>query len=380
MRTAPDLEEWLNDTDIKNAVQEAKLEEEAKHHLSLGMKPYQVVDIILQRAKGWGMEVGMTDIKRIVRGEVLRLAKNMMDCPLAEADPDMHLLHHVAEVRKRDGDVTYRFGIDGLDSCIGEGAYPAEIVLTVGAPGAMKTSLALTACDEYLSRTQGTILFFSLDLPVEELQTRRIMRVMGCNYDTAEREMKAGTSSYNDAREERNARDDGRFWLVGRSDKDDITWTMSRIEQECELRFPDIVVVDYVQTIQGYDDELKLTRDVAPRFKRLATRNKVIVHLLSQMSKVSRTAQRNGASGGLGMGGSHLEQLASFEVELLKEPALDGQMPVIVGSVPKTRRGVSGRSFALEYRGHTMEFTGRSQQVRRSKGGEPVHDVKDIVF
>ena len=135
-----------------------------------------------------------------------------------------------------------------------------------------------------------------------------------------------------------------------------------------------MVVIDYLTAVSGYQSELECTRSVMPVIKELARSEKITFLLLNQMSRMEKINQKNGVTMGNGMGGSIVEQRADFVYSLLKDAPIDGHSNLVL-TVAKNRRGLNGKSFALEYRGHSMTFTGRSAEVLRQKPQQAVFEV-----
>ena len=96
--------------------------------------------------------------------------------------------------------------------------------------------------------------------------------------------------------------------------------------------------------------------------------------ILSQMGRASKQLQASGSPTlGSAKGGGIVEELANAQVDIFKDaPVNELALPRIVATVAKTRRGVAGRSFELEYDGRTMSFTGKAVPVRRLKAQKPV--------
>ena len=130
---------------------------------------------------------------RKAAAEAMNLVKTMMDVDydgkiiLSEdqsvavlpSDSADHMRILRAEVESWESMEGMGFGIYDLDRAFG-GLYPGEVMAIVGAPGSMKTSLALNAVDDYLERYNEKCLFFSLDMPARTIQARRMVRVMNC--------------------------------------------------------------------------------------------------------------------------------------------------------------------------------------------------------
>lgn len=303
------------------------------------------------------------EIKAIVR-EVMREIKAGVHRQIT-MDPAEFRRRMVAEVKAWGGSAQFRLGIPKIDEQYGGGIYPGEVMVIFGSEGSMKTSLVLNGISDYLSRTKGVVLYLSIDMEGTKIEVRRVMRMLGCDENTAREQMRDLTPDYREADERLEELDDGRFLLI-EGDQ-----TLKSIDEILKVEIPDVVVIDYVTAIDGYRSDLECTHAVIPQIKAWARKEKITFVLLNQMSRAEKSNQRKGDTGN-GMGGAIVEQRADIVLSLFKDFRPDGEQPAIILTTVKNRRGVNGRSYSLEYRGHSMEFTGRAALAQREKKIEPI--------
>lgn len=338
--------------------------EEARRLLSMGFAPLDAIRAITYTIE-LPSKLSRSEIKQAVRTALREVSKDVKQVVIT--DPAEYRARLVAEVKSWGNMAQFRLGIPGVDEQYSGGIYPGEVAVLVGSEGSMKTSLTLHAIDDYLRHTQGLVLYFSLDMEASKVELRRIMAKMDCSERMAMAQMVAGTDEYMEAVE---ALDEygGRFLIV------DGQWTLKRMVDLIRTEIPDVVVIDYLTAVDGYQSELECTRAVMPVIKELARSDKITFFLLNQMSRMEKINQRNGVTTGNGMGGSIVEQRADFVFSLLKDAPIDGHSNLVL-TIAKNRRGLNGKSFALEYRGHSMTFTGRSAEVLRQKPQQAVFEV-----
>lgn len=338
--------------------------EEARRLLSMGFAPLDAIRAITYTIE-LPSKLSRSEIKQAVRTALREVSKDVKQVVIT--DPAEYRARLVAEVKSWGNMAQFRLGIPGVDEQYSGGIYPGEVAVLVGSEGSMKTSLTLHAIDDYLRHTQGLVLYFSLDMEASKVELRRIMAKMDCSERMAMAQMVAGTDEYMEAVE---ALDEygGRFLIV------DGPWTLKKMVDLIRLEIPDVVVIDYLTAVSGYQSELECTRDVMPVLKDLARTEKITFFLLNQMSRMEKINQKNGVTMGNGMGGSIVEQRADFVFSLLKDAPIEGHSNLVL-TVAKNRRGLNGKSFALEYRGHSMTFTGRSAEVVRQKPQQAVFDI-----
>ena len=156
-------------------------------------------------------------------------------------------------------------------------------------------------------------------------------------------------------------------------------WSIRGLEVQVGIRLPSLVVVDFLTCLKpAGQSDLECAEEVMPRIQALAQKLGTKFLLLSQMGRSSKSDQSKGAIGGHSKGGGIIEELAHSEIELLKDCGMDedGQQR-IVATITKTRRGQNGQSFALKYRGKSMEFTGSAVRVESTKTRNPLFDLAD---
>lgn len=351
-----------DDPELKRIYSEGKARDFAIEKLKQGYSPLDAIRSI-QYTLPLPVPLKRPEIKAIVR-EAMREFKAAVRSKIT-MDPADFRRRMVAEVKAWGQSAHFRLGIPKVDEQFGGGIYPGEIMVIYGSEGSMKTSLVLNGISDYIGRTSGVCLYFSMDMEGTKVETRRVMRMMGCDENTALYHMAKGSPEYREADERLQEADDGRFLLVEGEQ------TIKSMEEIIKVEIPDVVVIDYITAIDGYRSDLDCTRDVMPKIKEWARREKTAFVLLNQMSRAEKSNQRKGETGN-GMGGSIVEQRADVVLSLFKDQRQDGDMPAIILTTVKNRRGLSGRSYSLEYRGYCMEFTGRAAAAFREKKQAPV--------
>lgn len=283
--------------------------------------------------------------------------------------------HHAGallrSVKEHDESRDFRFGVRPLDGAIGGGLRPGELGVLVGSPGSMKTSLALHGVERYLDGG-GKVLFFSLDMPPQEIIRRRLQARLKCPSWKVDELIRQGDPRIPEMLRAMEREDGGRFLLIGNDEGERVT--LERVVDLTETIVPNLVVIDYLTLLRGpKQSDLEAVNESMPRLKDLGQRSGVTFLLLSQMGRGSRTEQAAGKIGGHSKGGGIVEELCHVEVELLRDvPETEGESPRIVATVAKTRRGVAGASFELEYDGPSMTFTGWGWKVARERPQRPV--------
>lgn len=286
--------------------------------------------------------------------------------------PGEHLVRLRKEVQSWGDSYAFELGIQALDNAWG-GLMPGELGVLVGSQGSMKTSLALNGVEHFLRENpKATVLFFSLDMTAEELSARLIMRDLGVSLPEMYGMMREKNQQYLEAEKRFGQATKGRLKILGNSYQK--RWTIDGFEYQVAMRNPDLVMVDFLTCLKkpGQSD-LEAVEDIMPRIQAITQKMRIKTLLLSQMGRASKSDQAKGVIGGHSKGGGIVEELAHAEIELFKDaPAAEGQMPRIVATVTKTRRGVNGSSFQLDYRGKQMEFTGQALRVQKNKDRKPI--------
>lgn len=286
--------------------------------------------------------------------------------------PGEHIVRLRKEVQSWGDSYAFTLGIQPLDNAWG-GLMPGELGVLVGSQGSMKTSLALNGVEHFLRENpKATVLFFSLDMTAEELSARLIMRDLGVSLPEMYGMMREKSQQYLDAEQRFGQATKGRLKILGNGYKK--RWTIEGFEYQVALRNPDLVMVDFLTCLKrpGQSD-LEAVEDIMPRVQGITQKMRIKTLLLSQMGRASKSDQAKGVIGGHSKGGGIVEELAHAEIELFKDaPAEEGEKPRIVATVTKTRRGVNGASFQLDYKGKQMEFTGQARRVQKDKDRKPI--------
>ena len=159
-----------------------------------------------------------------------------------------------------------------------------QMIVFAGRPGAGKSALAFQFA-EHVSRTQGHVAAFSLEMSAEELIERLAM---------------ADAEWPDDAKSVAKAIDriakNKRFHLFDNS----ASYTMDTIEARCQLLAAvhgslSLVVIDYLQLLEPTDRKMPREQQVAEmsrRVKKMAGKLKVPVIILAQLNRESEKEER----------------------------------------------------------------------------------------
>ncbi len=173
-------------------------------------------------------------------------------------------------------------GIDALDPALGP-MEPGTLLILAARPRVGKTALSLQVADNVAGAGHGA-LYFSVEMAPRRLQMRRMSAHAGVPHDR----LKRGTYTEADrvkmwAAAERMA--DMPMIVDGDSKTIEAIRASARV---AKIRNPDLgmVVVDYIQLIQGGDsDEHKRVGNIAKALKHLARELEIIVVALSQLNR-----------------------------------------------------------------------------------------------
>jgi KaiC/GvpD/RAD55 family RecA-like ATPase len=257
------------------------------------------------------------------------------------------------------------FGIDGLDDLIPGGITAGEILHIVGGEGGLKTSLLLHILCAYADKG-GHSLFFSLDMTPEMIELRLIMRVLNCDRTKAMEHIRDDTDEYRRARAIRERQDIGLCVMGG-------TFDLARMREAILISGADVVAIDYVTLVEGCGNELETAREVTRAVREWRGTWGITFILLSQMSRESKRDATKGGTGGHGIGGSSLEQLVDYEVELIRdEPLIQRGKPRLIATLRKNRSGTGGVSYEIFPCFPSLEFMGHAERVERERKGKPL--------
>lgn len=269
----------------------------------------------------------------------------------------------------------FGFGIRALDDATG-GILPGEICVLTGAPGTMKTSLALCAVDDFVSRTEtGLVYYCSVDMAPREISLRLlerecripevILRGMGERADTELPELRGSVTRKYDGR------------LVIRGHEPQRRMTLPDLLRQCLKRQPQLVVIDYFTCLKAKgQSDLEYVENAMPDIVAFAHQYETSFLLLSQMGRGSRSEQAGGRIGGHSKGGGIVEELAHTEIELVQQH-VDGDKPMVIAAITKARRGVSGQFFSLGYDGPVKRFDGSAMKMAKNTQRKAIFEPVD---
>jgi KaiC/GvpD/RAD55 family RecA-like ATPase len=283
----------------------------------------------------------------------------------AEAEGGRHRAQLEQAIRHRQAVVPVTFGIEGIDALIPGGITGGDVLHIVGGEGGLKTSLLLHILCRYIDKG-GRALFFSLDMTPETIELRRLMRLMDCGRERAMEHVKHNTGEYRRARATLEEQD-GALSVMGGP------LGLGKIREAILMSGADVVAIDYVTLVEGCKSELETAREVTKAIRQWRRSWGITFILLSQMSRESRRDAANGGTGGHGIGGSSLEQLVDYEVELLRDtPLIEGDPPRLIATLRKNRTGPSGISFEIFPCFPGLTFTERAERVESGRRRKPL--------
>lgn len=284
--------------------------------------------------------------------------------PLTDADsPGRRIAEMTEHLRTWADFPAFAFGVPDLDDAFG-GVLPGDICVVAGAPGTMKTSLALSFLDDFIMRTEGRFaLYCSVDMAPREIGMRLAERESGVPEQELRRLAAEGSSRYSEACGLVRSKYDGRLAVRGHTPGSRMT--VRSMLDEALLRNAQLIIIDYLTRLKDpSQSDLEFVEEAMPMLLDHAHRYETSFLILSQIARASRSDQACGHLGGHSRGGGIVEELAHSEIELVRQETA-GTAPMIIACVAKARRGRAGLCFSLDYEGPLKRFTGKSQRVVR---------------
>jgi KaiC/GvpD/RAD55 family RecA-like ATPase len=282
-----------------------------------------------------------------------------------EAQRTRHRAELEQALRHRQNLVPLTLGIGGIDALIPGGITAGEVLHIVGGEGGLKTSLLLHILCAYANRG-GRALFFSLDMPPEAIELRLLMRILNCGKERAAEHVKRDTDEYRRARAVLEECD-GNLPVMGGP------MGLDKMRDSILMSKADVVGIDYVTLVGDYKSELDAAREVTKAIRQWRKSWGVTFVLLSQMSRESKRDAIQGGTAGHGIGGSSLEQLVDYELELIRdEPLSYGGNPRLIATLRKNRAGQSGVSFEIYPCFPSLAFMERADRVERERKRKPL--------
>ena len=365
--------------------------DEALAYLREQLKPCAGVfpDVELRRVIGteiaWLAECAARDKSRPVnldaeRDRFLSEARFGPD-PLTDPDSPTKRMNELETYLRTWADFpAFGFDIGELDNATG-GILPGEVCALTGAPGTMKTSLALSAVDSCVSRTDsGLVCYCSVDMAPREITLRLMERESEIPEPVLRSMESRGDPEVAEICAAVRRKYDGRLVIRGHSPSRRIT--IDNLLHFCLKRQPQLVVIDYFTCLKARgQSDLEFVEDAMPDVIAFAHQYETSFLILSQMSKASRSEQASGRMGGHSRGGGLVSELAHTEIELFQQQQ-EHDKPLVVAAITKARRGIAGQYFSLNYDGPIKKFDGTAQkmtkQVQRKAMFEPVGSFYSI--
>ena len=351
----------INDDELRASMIEAKYSLLVKNERKV---PKEAARMLIQSAKGL---LPSHKIRRAIsRGALLAQKPDAERRFMAESGGERRRAELEEVIRRRHTLEPVTFGIDGLDDLIPGGITAGEILHIVGGEGGLKTSLLLHILCGYAGKG-GHSLFFSLDMTPEMIELRLLMRVLNCDRTRAMEHIRDGTDEYRRAQAVREKQDIGLCVMGG-------PLGLARMREAVLMSGADVAAIDYVTLVEGCgNSELETAREVTRAVREWRRAWGVTFILLSQMSRESKRDAAKGGNGGHGIGGSSLEQLVDYEVELMRdEPLIQRGKPRLIATLRKNRSGPCGVSFEIFPCFPSLEFMGHAERVERERKSKPL--------
>lgn len=240
---------------------------------------------------------------------------------------------------------------------------PGECVLIVGGTGVGKTALASNVA---LAALPLPTIFFELELPDELLFERLVAARHNLKCTEVEEEFKKGF----DLTEQQTRVLFENLFICSES-----VQTIEDIEEQiahAELKTgvaPKVVVIDYIQLVSGKGDRRERISDAAEEIKRMAKRRKVIVILISQISRP--TEGKNEVSLYDAKESGSLENSSGLVIGIWRD---EKDSTLLHGRILKNTKGKAGKRFRMNFDGDKMIISPRganlTDAVNRAKSAD----------
>jgi len=271
----------------------------------------------------------------------------------------------------------FHFGIYELDRALGGGIMKGQTMSIIGNPGSMKTSLLLSGIETWVSESEEPVAFFSVDMDKVSIFERLMLRELQCGPEILRDHYCRQSPEYLQAKVQLAKRYGGGKLTVLENTVGE-KWNIDKIVEYVECNTPGLVCIDFLtQLKKPKQSDFDVVNEAAPLLKDLAHCYGCAVVILSQMSMASRQVQASGGMGGAAKGGPTVEENVDIELELFRDVSDDpiDHSPKIVATIKKTRRGVAGGSFQLDYSGPLMQFKGTARRVHRARAIKPLFET-----
>ena len=171
----------------------------------------------------------------------------------------------------------FSFGLPGLDYHLDGGIRRGESCVVCGKPGSGKSILLSMAAKEAGMDQKKIVLFVTLEMTPKEIMGRIATNVLG-------KRMKTGRENVSDQEaaeilETVSAVENSRIAFLRETD------TIAEIERQVHLTMPDLLVVDYIQQVQGNGDtRAEVVGEVSRRIKLLAIKSNIAALIAAQIN------------------------------------------------------------------------------------------------
>jgi replicative DNA helicase len=258
-------------------------------------------------------------------------------------------------------------GLSQLDTLLG-GFQPSDLVIVAARPSVGKTSLALNIAQHAAAREAKKVGIFSLEMSREQLALRLLSAESGIN----PRPLQSGfvdETDWSKIAQVMNDMHNAPMWI---DDSPALTVMELRTKArrlEAEQRGLDLVIVDYLQLMQGSSAQKEANRvqevsEISRGLKQLARELKVPVIALSQLSRgVEQRGTAEPRLSDLRESGS-IEQDADVVIFLYREGEQNSESEVelVKAKVAKHRNGPIGE-VPLQFRKSNTRFYTMQREV-----------------
>ncbi|OUO94774.1 DnaB-like helicase C-terminal domain-containing protein [Cloacibacillus sp. An23] len=360
------------------------LGEEAKWWASRGGKPTDIAKQLMTSVRMCGEPpfISAADVSQMAVNAFKALVAERRSMGAKSNDPALTEPNDMrAELKNMEAMIDYRteqfhFGVHELDDAMGGGVMKGQIMSIIGNPGSMKTSLLLSGIETWVAESPTPVAFFSLDMDKPAIFERLMLREMRCGRHVLVDKYRAGAEEYKAAKERIGRRFSGRMTVLGNTDGP--LWTIDTLARYVQFNVPGLLAIDYLTLLKklGQSDYDTVNESML-MLKDLARQYRTAIVILSQMSMSSRREQAAGGMGGSARGGGIVNELADVEIELYRDMSNDPNdtMPKIIATITKTRSGIAGSSWKLDYNGPMMTFRGTAQRVFRKRKTQVFEDA-----
>jgi hypothetical protein len=294
------------------------------------------------------------------------------------ASPKSQMMELETYIRSWSDFPAFGFGVRALEDATG-GILPGELCVLTGAPGTMKTSLALCAVDDFVSRTEvGSVYYCSVDMAPREITHRLVEREALIPQAILTSMIARDDPEFAAIKQAISDKYDGRLVIRGHSETRPLI--LDAMLLECLERQPQLIILDYFTRLkQPGQSDLEFVEYAMPKILQYAHQYQASFLILSQMSRSSRAEQATGRTGGHGKGGGIVEELAHTEIELIQQ-SVEGDKPLVIAAVTKARRGISGQYFSLDYDGPIKRFTGKARKMSKAAQKKAIFEPSNDSF